>query len=144
MLDARLHGFAIDVQQDLAGERAARLNLALADLAASRRARVLEAVTVRLAGAADSPTLTRLAQLDCASALSHPILLAELSGQPVAAVSLADGAVVADPFVPTAELVALLKLRARQLRGAGADRGRGTPRPGVLRRFRRAALGARA
>ena len=142
MLDARLHGFAIDVQQDLVHERAARLNLALADLAANRRARVLEAVTVRLAGVADAPALTRLAQLDCASAPSHPTLLAELSGQPVAAVSLADGAVVADPFVPTAEVVALLKLRARQLHTASA--GRRAPRPGLLLRFRRAALGARA
>jgi hypothetical protein len=144
MLDARLHRLAIDVQQDLVDERAARLHVALGDLAADRRARVLEAVTVRLASAADSPTLIRLAQLDSANALSHPILLAELSGQPVAAVSLADGVVIADPFVPTAEVVALLKLRVRQLRRAGADRGRGAPRPGVLRRFRRAALGARA
>jgi hypothetical protein len=103
---------------------------------------VLEAVTVRLAAAADSPALNRLAQLDSASAPSHPILLAELSGQAVAAVSLADGAVVADPFVPTAELVALLKLRARQLRRAGS--GPGAARAGVLWRFRRAALGARA
>jgi hypothetical protein len=142
MLDARLHGFAIDVQHDLVNERAARLNLALTDLAANRRARVLEAVTVRLAGLADAQALTRLAQLDCASAPSHPILLAELSGQPVAAVSLADGAVVADPFVPTAEVVALLKLRARQLRRVSP--GRGAPRPGLLRRFRRAPLGARA
>jgi hypothetical protein len=144
MLDARLHRVAIDVPQDPADERAGRLNLALADLAANRRARVLAAVTVRLAGAVDSPALARLAQLDSASAPSHPILLAELSGQPVAAVSLADGAVVADPFVPTAELVALLKLRARQLRRAGTDPGRGAARAGVLRRFRRAALGARA
>jgi hypothetical protein len=142
MLDARLHGFAIDVQQDLVNERAARLNLALADLAANRRARLLETVTVRLAGVADTPALTRLAQLDCASAPSHPILLAELSGQPVAAVSLSDGAVVADPFVPTAELIALLKLRARQLRRASPSRG--APRRRRMRRFRRAALGARA
>jgi hypothetical protein len=140
MLDSRLHQLAIDVQQDLVDERTARLNLALADLAANRRARVLEAVTVRLAAAADSPALNRLAQLDSASAPSHPILLAELSGQPVAAVSLADGVVIADPFVPTAEVVALLKLRARQLRRAGT----GAARAGVLRRFRRAALGARA
>jgi hypothetical protein len=142
MLDARLHGFTIDVQQDLVNERAARLNLALADLAANRRARLLEAVTVRLAGVADTPALARLAQLDSATAPDQPILLAELSGQPVAAVSLADGAVVADPFVPTAEVVALLKLRARQLRRASP--GRGAPRPRRLRRFRRAALGARA
>ena len=144
MLDARLHSLVSDVQQEVVNERAARLNLALADLAADRRARVLEAVTVRLASAADSPALTRLAQLDCANAPSHPLLVAELSGQPVAAVSLADGAVIADPFVPTAEVVALLKLRARQLTRAGAEYGRGAPRPGLLRRFRRAALGARA
>lgn len=138
MLDPRLNSLAIDVQQDPVAERAARLNAALADLAASRRARVHEAVTVRLAAGADTPALNVLAQLDSAAAPSHPILLAELSGQAVAALSLADGAVIADPFVPTVEVVALLKLRARQLHRVGTGGG---ARTGILRRFRRAALG---
>ena len=33
----------------------------------------------------------------------------------VAALSLRDGRVVADPFTPTAELVELMRLRARQI-----------------------------
>jgi hypothetical protein len=144
MLDPRLHRLTIDARQDLVDERAARLSLALADMAASRRAHVLAAVTVRVASAADSPALTRLAQLDSAESPSPPVLLAEIAGEPVAAISLADGAVVADPFTPTAELVALLKLRARQLRRADSDFGVGAVRPRVLRRFRRAALGVRA
>jgi hypothetical protein len=41
----------------------------------------------------------------------------ERDGRPVAAVSLSDGAVIADPFVATADVVALLQLRARQLGG---------------------------
>ena len=33
----------------------------------------------------------------------------------VAAIALGDGTVIADPFLPTADLVALLRLRANQL-----------------------------
>ena len=39
-----------------------------------------------------------------------------LDGEPVAAASLSDGRTVANPFLPTADVVALLSMRARQLR----------------------------
>ena len=73
------------------------------------------AVTVRRATKEDSRTLVRLAQLDQAATPADPVLIGELFTRPVAALSLGDGNVVADPFTPTAEVVALLRLRARQL-----------------------------
>ena len=43
------------------------------------------------------------------------MLLGEVMERPVAALSLRDGRVIADPFIPTAELVELMRLRARQI-----------------------------
>jgi hypothetical protein len=76
---------------------------------------VPEPVTVRLAKAADWPALRRVAELDSAILPSAPMLVAERDGRLLAALSLGDRAVVADPFVPTADVVALLELRARQI-----------------------------
>jgi hypothetical protein len=87
--------------------------------------RLREPVTVRFAVADDACALTRLAELDSASRPADPLLIGERSGEAVAALSLADGAVVANPFVASADVVALLHLRARQLRdGPGRRRWR--------------------
>lgn len=73
-------------------------------------------LTVRLATSDDRPDLERLAALDGAEeAPAGPVLIGSLMARPVAALSLSDGHVVADPFTPTCELVELLRLRARQL-----------------------------
>jgi hypothetical protein len=72
-------------------------------------------MTVRLATSADRAALSRLADLEEAAQPAEPVLLGELMQRPVAALSLCDGRVVADPFVPTGELVELLRLRARQM-----------------------------
>jgi hypothetical protein len=69
-----------------------------------------------------------LAQLDDQPELQGRVLLASLDGQPVAALSLDDGRVVANPFVATGEAVALLRLRTRQLASARARRWRRIPR----------------
>jgi hypothetical protein len=82
------------------------------------------AVTLRCAEARDGPALARLAQLDSASPLAAPVLVADLEGELLAAISLADGAVVANPFQPTAALVELLRARERQLRSGGWLRSR--------------------
>ena len=74
-----------------------------------------EGLTLRLATSADRPALTRLAELDQASRPAEPVLLGVVMQRPIAALSLHDGSVIADPFSPTAELVELLRLRARQL-----------------------------
>jgi len=77
----------------------------------------IRSVTLRFAGAADEDALRRVAQLDSAAPPQQPILLAEVGGQLLAALSVVDGTVVADPFHRTADLVVLLRARARQLHG---------------------------
>ena len=58
----------------------------------------------------------RLAELDSQSPLTGPALVGEIEGRPAAAISLTDGRVVADPFQSTANLITLLRMRARGLR----------------------------
>jgi hypothetical protein len=72
-------------------------------------------VTIRAAVPADEAALRRLAQLDSAAPPQGPVVVAEVDGGLLAAISLADGRTVADPFAPTAELVAMLQVRAAQL-----------------------------
>lgn len=81
-------------------------------------------VTVRRAGADDDAALARLAALDSARVPAGPVLLAEAGGTPVAAISLADGSVVADPFERTAEYVELLYVRAAHAHAAHERRSR--------------------
>ena len=83
-------------------------------------------VTLRIGSAADEGPLARLAALDSSAPPAHPVLLAEVDGQLRAALALSGGAVVADPFHPTADLIDLLHAQARHLDAA--------PR---VRRFRR-------
>jgi hypothetical protein len=84
------------------------------------------------AGPVDAGTLTRLAALDETEPLSGDVLLAVADGRAVAAMSVADGRVAADPFAPTGEAVALLRLRARQTRRrSGAARRLGLGRLGL-------------
>jgi hypothetical protein len=71
----------------------------------------------RMAVAEDAPNVRRLAALDSQSPLSGPVLMGEINGVPAAAISLSSGRVVADPFRPTAELVATMRLRAAALTG---------------------------
>jgi hypothetical protein len=72
-------------------------------------------LSLLLAGPHDAPALERLAALDSAAPPREPVLLAYRDGRAIAAVSMADGRAVADPFEPSAEAVELLRIRARQL-----------------------------
>jgi hypothetical protein len=75
-----------------------------------------EILTIRMALPADGAALDRLAQLDSAPAPKPvPMLVAEVGGELRAALPLDGGRAIADPFRPTAELVAILMERARQL-----------------------------
>jgi hypothetical protein len=78
--------------------------------------------------AADTDELRRLAALDSAAPLEGEALVAYTGGRAVAALSTADGRVVADPFAPTAGVVELLRVRAGQAtsvaRGGGRRSGR--------------------
>jgi hypothetical protein len=71
---------------------------------------------IRLATADDDLTLSRLAKLDSKAPLRGPVLLGEIAGAPVAALGLTDDRVIADPFVPTAHLLASLRMRAKGVR----------------------------
>jgi len=71
--------------------------------------------TIRRARGDDGLALGRLAQLDSALYDGGPALLAESGGELLAAVPLGGGRSLADPFRPTAEVVAVLQLRAAQL-----------------------------
>lgn len=77
-------------------------------------------VTLRFAFPDDASTLARLAALDSAEPPAMPALLCEAGGQLLAALSLVDGSVVADPFHPTVALIELLRARARQLTTVGS------------------------
>jgi hypothetical protein len=73
-------------------------------------------ITVRYAVAADLSQLARLAELDSATPPRGPALVAEADSRMLAALPLGSGRPIADPFEPTAEIVALLQLRAEQLK----------------------------
>ncbi len=105
---------------------------------AQRTAVAPEPIEVRLLGEADRAPIERLAARDSASAPPGKLLGAEVAGALVAALSLDDGSLIADPFRPTRPAIELLRLRAAQL-GPGERRRR--LRPTLRRRFRsRAAL----
>jgi hypothetical protein len=72
-------------------------------------------LTIRVATPGDVRAVERLAALDSAPRFNGRVLLAEADGELVAAISLVDGAVIADPFKPTAEIVRLLRLRRYQI-----------------------------
>jgi hypothetical protein len=93
-------------------------------------------ITIRPAYADDQASLSQLAALDSAVGVpAGPVLLAEVDGQLRAALSLADGAVIADPFFATVDLVALLHARAAAIVGPGAARRRSRARAHLPRRF---------
>lgn len=66
----------------------------------------------------DDALLRRLAHLSSRALPHGPFLLAEADGEPLAALSVATGESVADPFVATADLLDLLELRSRHLHAA--------------------------
>jgi hypothetical protein len=82
-------------------------------------------VVVRLARDADGPVLERLTQLEGRELPAGTTLLAERRGEVLAAVALAGGEPIADPFRPTADLVVLLLASRTALQG---ERGRGNRR----------------
>ncbi len=72
-------------------------------------------LAIRVAQDEDAPAVRRLAALDDAPPLRGDVLLALVDDVAVAAASLDDGRVVANPFLRTADTVSLLSMRASQL-----------------------------
>jgi hypothetical protein len=79
-------------------------------------------ISIRRSVASDHGELARLAALDSASPPRGPALIAEADSRMLAALPLGSGRPIADPFEPTAEIVALLQMRAEQLRTAEVAR----------------------
>ena len=73
---------------------------------------------IRFATDADADALTRLATLDSQRPLEGSILVGEIGGEPVVALSLSDDRAIADPFRATAHLLATMRVRARALQAA--------------------------
>ena len=71
---------------------------------------------IRLATDADAEALRNLAALDSQAPLEGSVVIGELHGEPVAALALADDRTIADPFSPTAHLLATMRVRAQGLR----------------------------
>jgi hypothetical protein len=71
-----------------------------------------DTITIRRASPAEA-AVARLAQLDSAPAPAGELLAAEVDGELRAAVSLTDGAAIADPFERTVELVELLRAQVK-------------------------------
>jgi hypothetical protein len=73
-------------------------------------------VTIRHAHAGDLRPLERLAALDSRRIPSGELLVAEVQGRLVAALSIDTGAVIADPFESTASIVDVLRIQAGAVR----------------------------
>jgi hypothetical protein len=79
-------------------------------------------LTVRRFANSDIEAIRRLAELDGKPTPIGGVLVAEVAEELVAAVPVDGGEALADPFKPTADIVALLRLRARQLRESSGAR----------------------
>ncbi len=74
-------------------------------------------IGIRVLTDGDRERLERLAERDSAQTPPGPVLGATVDGELVAALSLSDGEALADPFVRTDDVRALLADRAAQLNG---------------------------
>jgi hypothetical protein len=71
-------------------------------------------ISLRRAVSSDAAALDRLAQLDSQRLSAGTYLIAERDGEIIAALAQPSGATIADPFVPSADAVALLRQWAKQ------------------------------
>jgi hypothetical protein len=81
-------------------------------------------ISFRSATADDERVLRDLSELDSARPVQRPAVLAVVDGHPVAAVSLTDGRIVADPFTRTEDVVTMLRARVAALAADTARRRR--------------------
>ena len=88
-------------------------------------------LTIRLATASDAAELAYLAELDSTKVRRGDHVVAEIDGRLLAALALEDGVTFADPFEPTADVVALLKAHVAPQRRHRRRFGRLIPRPAI-------------
>lgn len=96
--------------------------------AAARAPRASTELVVRMLDDADGPAVERLAELDSSELPAGRLLGANSDGKLIAALSLDDETVIADPFRNTRGAVELLRLRAAQLRDSEGRRRFRLPR----------------
>lgn len=84
-------------------------------------------ITIRKSTHTDYVALVRVAGRDSKQLPAGPFLVAEVRGEIHAAIEIATGEVIADPFQRTAEVLSLLSSRHEQL-GSGRTRRRGALR----------------
>jgi len=89
------------------------------------------AYAIRQATEDDAATLRHLAELDSQKPFAGPALIAESGGIAIAAISVFDERVVADPFEQTAVVSQLLRIRLNALRAYSS-------KPSVTERIRAA------
>jgi hypothetical protein len=90
---------------------------------------------IRIARSQDAGMVEQLARLDDQRPLKGDVLVAEIDGTILAARSIETGRTIADPFHRTANLVALLEVRAELMRGSSSQMVRG---PSFMERARHA------
>jgi hypothetical protein len=78
------------------------------------------AIRLSIADDRDDETITRLASLSDSAQPHGPVMLAEVDGEPVAALGIADGDAVADPSRANRTILALLHLHRLEARALGA------------------------
>ena len=100
-------------------------------------------VLIRAARGSDGSALERLAALDSAAVPAGSLLVAESEGRLVAAIASSSGEAIADPVLPTADVVALLELRAAGARSSRSRRGGAGRRTPARRRGMRLGVHAR-
>jgi hypothetical protein len=85
--------------------------------------KTMNPITIRISTEADSARVHELAELDGHAAPKGEAVLAEVNGRLVAAVGVADGVAVADPFMLTGDTLEVLRVRAEQERERTLGRG---------------------
>ena len=132
---------AVRIERGLKRERTGRDWMRRNGKATDSAVALLDGVTIRRSHARDHEALERLAQLDSRRLADGQLLVAEVAGELRAALPLAGGAAIADPFRPTAPLVSLLQMRAQQIRTVDAGRQNGAAPSGAVRAARSAPAG---
>jgi hypothetical protein len=74
-------------------------------------------IVLQQATAEQDAALREISQLDSARTVDRPALMAIVDGRLLAAASLRDGRIVADPFVETEAAVKLLRMRTAEIEG---------------------------
>jgi hypothetical protein len=106
------HAFAVErVKERAHAARRARL---VRDVRRQARAPESGDVVIRTARDSDTEAVARLAILNSRSVPSGRLLVASVQGAVRAAIGQ-EGEILSDPFAPSTDVVALLKMRARQL-----------------------------